>query len=482
MKVCTFCRILRRAVCVFTSKEKRDFHFIRSIWTDLDSTFRLKIESESVDYLRPKVFSEMNANKELLSKENAELERLETVFSNVWKRFERVSHCFPNASFESKEMIRFLLDCEIPDEALEVMVDRYPEILLLKVNELQTKIETFLNIGMQRSVVFEMLTTYPEILSFPFDSELKPILDFFAECFGSIEKAIHLISHVPVVLTYSLKNDISPHVEYLQNLGFHSEDLATLIETYPSILCLSIEKSIEAKIDYLLSRMPDLDIRFAILQFPGFLDMSLETHIKEKVEFFLDELEVDIARFSQFLPHFPQIFSCEIKENIKKKIEFLCVKMDVVEGKRRNLQILKRRNLAFLSCPSLFGFSQTRLLERIERIRHLVFLNEEILDDLFVHCTLIFGCTVDTEDLERVAASLLNSLDFDRIDFFKVLKCHPEILSLSPEEMEVLLISLEDKDASERVNFLSDAHKTKKRLESFASERLERFKTPQNGF
>lgn len=431
--------------------------------TETVEGFQLKLESENVDYLQPKDFSKKAAPVTQLS--DVRECNVDAVTQHALDQFSSVAHCLDRGPAKDvRRIVELLLDAEIAQEKVVTCLERYPELMLLSVEEVQLRIDAFLEMGMMRTAVFEMVIACPEVIGFDFERDVRPVFAFFAGFLGSQAAAVDLLSHSPIVLTYSLEQDIQPKIKFLESLGCGEDDIASLIRSYPSILCLSIKQSMQAKIDYLLSRLPNMNVKQAIMAFPGFLDMSLETHVKTKMEFFLDVLEVDSKKFSKYLPHFPQIFSCEIEENIKRKIEFVCLKMDIVEGKRKRMRIVKQRSLVFMSCPSLFGFSAARLLERIEQIRSLTFRNDTVLDALFVQCPLLFGCTVDVEDVERVVRSLMDALTANRLHFLQILKTNPDILLSDPDDIDAFLDSEPDTPPTDLVVILSNKSKLQKAL------------------
>ena len=401
--------------------------------TCISSDFELVPERAA--FLKPK--AQQGSFTRDRGQSSTQIDPLDSVLSKVEASIHSVSFCLPRIDQKCiTEVVSFLLEAQIPQEKIVSCIHRYPEILHIGVTRLRAHTNFFTEVGMKKTAIFEMLLSHPEIFGLESPSDVQPVLDFLTETLGNRTWVVDLISQSPVVLTYDLEKEIRRNIALLHSLGCDATELYSIIEAYPSILCLSIEKSIQPKIDYLLSRLPDMDIKHTILSFPGFLDMSLETHIKEKIEFFLDVLEVDAQKFATYLPHFPQIFSCEIENNIKRKIQFLCLKLDIVKGKRKNMKIVKRSHMDFMACPSLFGMSQSRLVERIEQICDLIYRNDEILDHLFITCPLLFGSTVDIEDVTQIIRSIEDGVEAKRPYVLAIVMQHPEILLRDPEEVE----------------------------------------------
>ena len=423
--------------------------------TETPTPSEFELVPERAVFLKPK--AQRGSITEGQGQSCAQFDPLDSALSKVVASIHPVSFCVPPVDQKCiAELVSFLLEAQIPEEKIVSCIHRYPEILQIGATRLLAQTNCFREAGMKKTAVFEMLVAHPEVFGLDLPSDVQSILDFLTETLNSRIWVIDLISQSPVVLTYDLE-EIRRNIAFLQNLGCDAIELYCIIEAYPSILCLSIEKSIQPKIDYLLSRLPDMDMKHAILSFPAFLDMSLETHIKEKIEFFLDVLEVDVKKFTTYLPHFPQIFSCEIENNIKRKIEFFCLKMNITEGKRKNLKIVKSESLDFMTCPSLFGLSIPHLVRRIEQIRDLIYHNDAILDHLFITCPLLFGSTVDIEDVTQIMRSIMNGVEAKRPDVLSIMKKHPEILLRDPEEVESVIECLSyEESISAMVKILSN--------------------------
>eukprot|EP00210_Caulerpa_lentillifera_P007496 g7162.t1 len=401
------------------------------------SSFELKLESECEDYL----------DRRRSWTEPAPLE-VETECKVAKSEVE-----------DSLSVLSLFKDVEMSREKREQIITRFPEILKITNSEIENLMLRFLQLGMKRSSIYEILLNYPEIFSFKFEYEIQPIIKYFSEMLRSHTSAVDLLSQSPVVMTYSLELEIKPKVEYFEKLGLSPTEVKEIVIGYPSVLALSVKRSIQPKLDYLKTRLPELDIKSTILRFPGFLDMSLEAHIKEKVEYFLDVLQVNEMQFAKYLPYFPEIFSCEIETNIQMKIEVLCLKMGVVDGRGKKFRIAKRENLSFMSCVPLFGLSKLQLLERIEHLSYIVYKNNEIMDYLFGKCPLLFGCSVEDEELTRSSNLIKEVLSFNRSHFLRVISGNPEILLNTEDDLKRTVEKMEGAKIEEIIQKLTIEYK-----------------------
>lgn len=211
--------------------------------------------------------------------------------------------------------IRFFQEFGGDEEAVKILLRKFPRILSYSVEHFHDQTEFWRSIGLSEDETFKIILVYPGVVGVSKERKLKPRVEFLKECGLNANDIYRFLTKAPLFLSLSFEENLSKKLGILVKLGykemtrelafamgavtrtscenmqlvigvflsygFSAEDLFAMSKRHPQVLQYN-HSSLEKKMQYLIEEM-GREIG-ELLAFPAFLGYKLNERIKMRYE------------------------------------------------------------------------------------------------------------------------------------------------------------------------------------------------------
>ncbi|KAG2631537.1 hypothetical protein PVAP13_2NG242275 [Panicum virgatum] len=215
-------------------------------------------------------------------------------------------------SFEElEEIIDYLESCGVRRDWIGYVVSRCPQLLNLSMDELETRVRFYTDMGMDEKDFGTMVYDYPRVLGFLSLEEMNSKVQYLKEFGLSNEELGRLLAFKPQLMACSIEERWKPLVKYLYHLNVSRDGMKRMLLVQPTIFCLDLETVIAPKVQFL----QDIGVRSdaignVLVKFPPVLTYSLYKKIRP-----VDDIGKVIALD-------PQLLGCSIAHKLEVSVKY----------------------------------------------------------------------------------------------------------------------------------------------------------------
>ena len=137
--------------------------------------------------------------------------------------------------------------------------------------------------GLSESQVAKLIVTFPQVLGYSLEANLKPTVDWVKGLGLSQSQVARVIAKFPQVLGLSIEANLKPKVEWIKGLGLSQAQLAKVIATCPQVFSLSIEANLKPTVEWIKGLgLSQSQVSKVILGRPPVLGLSIEANLRAK--------------------------------------------------------------------------------------------------------------------------------------------------------------------------------------------------------
>ena len=202
----------------------------------------------------------------------------------------------------------------------------------------------------------------PRLLMYSLDGNLREKIVFFfiLQLQMQPEHVRKMLMTYPKVLDYNLENNMKPIAQYfLTELEFSALEMRSIILRFPRVFTHSLYK-IKHVIGFLRYELA-LDaqqVKRVIFQAPQIIGLDTEGNLKAKLNFLQQRIDLTQQELSTFVAKMPTVFSLNVETSLIPKIKYL----------QRILHTTSEVKEVLLKQPVLLGYSLSRIQSRMETL------------------------------------------------------------------------------------------------------------------
>ncbi|XP_058102551.1 transcription termination factor MTERF2, chloroplastic isoform X2 [Magnolia sinica] len=289
-----------------------------------------------------------------------ELEELVIYLENngvrrVWMGF-IVSRCPQLLSFSMEEMlsrVNFFLEMGINTKDFGTMVFDYPKALgFFSLEEMNNKVQYLKEFGLGSEDVGRLLAFKPQLIGCSIEEKWKPLVKYLYYLGVRRDGMRRILTLKPMIFCVDLETTIAPKVRFLQDIGIREEAIGGVLVKFPTLLTYSLYKKIRPVVIFLMTKagVSQRDIGKVIALGPELLGCSIIDKLEVNVKYFLS-LGITLQSLGEMIADFPML---------------LRYNLDVLRPKYRYLRRTMVRPLQdLIEFPRFFSYSlEGRIIPR----------------------------------------------------------------------------------------------------------------------
>ncbi|KAJ6817892.1 transcription termination factor MTERF2, chloroplastic isoform X1 [Iris pallida] len=227
----------------------------------------------------------------------------------------------------SIEFMEEIVDClernGVRREWVGFVVTRCPQVLALTIEELETRVNFYLDMGMDEKDFGTMVFDYPRVLGFFSLDEMNSKVQYLKEFGLSTEDVGRLLAFKPQLMGCSIEGRWRPLVKYLYYLGVRRDGMKRILLAKPMIFCVDLETTIAPKVRFLQDiGIREEDIGGVLAKFPAFLTYSLYKKIRPVVIFLMTKAGVTKSDIAKVIAFDPQLTGCSITKKLEVNVKY----------------------------------------------------------------------------------------------------------------------------------------------------------------
>ncbi|CAH8360664.1 unnamed protein product [Eruca vesicaria subsp. sativa] len=224
---------------------------------------------------------------------------------------------------ELDEIVEYLESNGVRRDWMGYVVGRCPELLSFSMEEVKTRVDFFLLMGMNQKDFGTMVFDYPKILGFFSFQEMEKKINYLKEFGLSTEDVGRLLAFKPHLMGCSIEERWKPLVKYLYYLGISKEGMKRILVVKPILYCIDLEKTIAPKVRFFQEMgIPNEAIGNMIVKFPSLLTNSLYKKIRPVVIFLLTRAGVRQKDIGKVIAMDPALLGCSIGTKFEPNMRY----------------------------------------------------------------------------------------------------------------------------------------------------------------
>ncbi|KAL1554270.1 Transcription termination factor mterf2, chloroplastic [Salvia divinorum] len=253
---------------------------------------------------------------------------------------------------EFDELVKYLEDNGVRKDWMGYVVSRCPEILAFSMDELRSRTEFYLNMGMNKNDFGTMLYDCPKVIGYFSMGEMNQKAAYLKEFGLSDEDLGRLLAHKPQLMACSIEDRWKPLVKYFYYLGISKDGMRRILTFKPIIFCIDLESTIAPKVQFLL----DIGVQQAVIgsmltRFPSLMTYSLYKKIRPVVIFLLTRAGVSQRDIGKVIALGPELVGCSIVHKLDHNVKYflsLGIRLTVLGEMIADFPMLLRYNIDVL--------------------------------------------------------------------------------------------------------------------------------------
>ncbi|ESQ46080.1 hypothetical protein EUTSA_v10000085mg [Eutrema salsugineum] len=224
---------------------------------------------------------------------------------------------------ELDEIVEYLESNGVRRDWMGYVVGRCPELLSFSMEEVKSRVDFFLKMGMNQHDFGTMVFDYPKILGFFSFQEMEKMISYLKEFGLSTEDVGRLLAFKPHLMGCSIEERWKPLVKYFYYLGISKEGMKRILFVKPILYCTDLEKTIAPKVRFFQDMgIPNEAIGNMIVKFPSLLTNSLYKKIRPVVIFLLSRAGVSQKNIGKVIALDPALLGCSIGTKLEPNMRY----------------------------------------------------------------------------------------------------------------------------------------------------------------
>ncbi|XP_038887773.1 transcription termination factor MTERF2, chloroplastic isoform X2 [Benincasa hispida] len=201
------------------------------------------------------------------------------------------------------------------------VMSRCPYLLSYSMEELRTRVEFFLNMGMNDRDFGTMVFDYPKVLGQYTVEDMNQKVNYLKEFGLEIEDVGKLLAYKPHLMNCSIEDKWKPLVKYFYYLGISKDGLRRMLTIKPVVFCLDLERIIVPKF-FKDVGVRDDGISNMLVKFPSLLTFSLYKKIRPVVIFLMTKAGVREKDIGKVIALGPELFGYSIVHKLEVNLKY----------------------------------------------------------------------------------------------------------------------------------------------------------------
>ncbi|KAF7126785.1 hypothetical protein RHSIM_Rhsim11G0177400 [Rhododendron simsii] len=225
---------------------------------------------------------------------------------------------------ELKSRVQFFLDMGMNDKDFGTMVFDYPQVLgYFSMEEMKQKVHYLMEFGLSYEDVGRLLAFRPELMRCSIEERWKPLVKYLYYLGVSKDGMRRILTIKPMVFCVDLESNIVPKVQFLRDIGVRETAIGNMLVKFPPLLTYSLYKKIRPVVIFLLTKagVAKRDIGKAIALGPELLGCSIHHKLEVNVKYFLS-LGIPLRLLGEMVADFPMLLRYNI-DILRPKYRYL---------------------------------------------------------------------------------------------------------------------------------------------------------------
>ncbi|KAK9165526.1 hypothetical protein Scep_000717 [Stephania cephalantha] len=224
---------------------------------------------------------------------------------------------------ELEEIVAYLESNGVRRVWMGFVVTRCPLVLSYSIDELRSRVEFYMDMGMNEKDFGTMIFEYPKALGAFTMEEMKSKVDYLKEFGLGDEDLGRLIAFKPHLMGCSIEEKWKPLVKYLYYFGVNRDGMRRMLTLKPMVFCLDLQTIIAPKVRFL----QDIGIRKdaignMLVKFPPLLTYSLYKKIRPVVIFLMTKAGVSHRNIGKVIALGPELVGCNITHKLDPNVKY----------------------------------------------------------------------------------------------------------------------------------------------------------------
>ncbi|XP_039040821.1 transcription termination factor MTERF2, chloroplastic-like isoform X1 [Hibiscus syriacus] len=224
---------------------------------------------------------------------------------------------------EFGEIVEYLESHGVRRDWIGFVISRCPRLLSYRMEEVKTRVEFYLTMGMNENDFGTMVFDYPGVLGYFTLEEMNEKVNYLKEFGLSTEHVGKLLAFRPQLMGCSIEERWKPLVKYLYYLGITRDGMRRMLTIKPMIFCFDFETTIAPKVQF----FRDLGVREdaignMLVKFPPLLTYSLHKKIQPLVIFLMTKAGVAEKDIGKVVALGPELFGCSITKTLDVNVKY----------------------------------------------------------------------------------------------------------------------------------------------------------------
>ncbi|KAJ4965233.1 hypothetical protein NE237_017082 [Protea cynaroides] len=238
-----------------------------------------------------------------------------------------VSRCPPLLGYtmeEVKSRVNFYLDMGMNEKDFGTMVFDYPKALgFFTLEEMNSKVLYLEEFGLSNEDVGRLLAFKPQLMACSIEERWKPLEKYLYNFGVQRDGMKRILVLKPVVFCVDLETTIAPKVQFFQDIGIHEEAIGSMLVKFPPLLTYSLYKKIRPVVIFLIAKagVSKRDIGKVIALGPELLGCSVVNKLEVNVKYFLS-LGIPLRVVGEMIANFPMLLRYNV-EVLRPKYRYL---------------------------------------------------------------------------------------------------------------------------------------------------------------
>ncbi|KAA0036619.1 transcription termination factor MTERF2 [Cucumis melo var. makuwa] len=203
------------------------------------------------------------------------------------------------------------------------VMSRCPYLLSYSMEELKTRVEFFLNMGMNDKDFGTMVFDFPKVLGQYTFEDMNQKVNYLKEFGLDNEDVGKLLAYKPQLMNCSIEDKWKPLVKYFYYLGISKDGLKRMLTIKPVVFCLDLETIIVPKVKFFKDvGVRDDGISNMLVKFPSLLTFSLYKKIRPVVIFLMTKAGVREKDVGKVIALGPELFGYSIVHKLEVNLKY----------------------------------------------------------------------------------------------------------------------------------------------------------------
>ncbi|XP_076951682.1 transcription termination factor MTERF2, chloroplastic-like [Bidens hawaiensis] len=224
---------------------------------------------------------------------------------------------------ELDETVWYLEQNGVKREWMGYIVSRCPELLTFSMEELQTRMKFYFDMGMNDKDFGTMVFDFPKVLGFYSLEEMSQKVAYLKEFGLGDEDVGRLLAFRPQLMGCSIEERWKPLVKYLYYLGISRDGMRRILTVKPMVFCFDLEANIVQKVQFFRDiGVQEKGIASMLVRFPSLLTYSLHKKIRPVVIFLLTKAGVSRTDIGKVIGLGPELLGCSISKKLDPNVKY----------------------------------------------------------------------------------------------------------------------------------------------------------------